>query len=129
MPRFSSLVTRVRAEAPHVALASVTFRRRELVTMLANGDLDLALDVALPADERMCRHYLGAEPLVVVARKGHPRVDGAIDLDTYLALGHIIATARTYGPGIEAMALDRMGITRRVAVGCKHEITAWQIVR
>src|SRR3546814_6074837 len=70
MPRFSSLVARVRAEAPHVALASVTFRRRELVTMLANGDLDLALDVALPADERMCRHYLGAEPLVVVARKG-----------------------------------------------------------
>src|SRR3546814_14116906 len=104
MPRFSSLVARVRAEAPHVALASVIFRRRELVTMLANGDLDLALDVALPADERMCRHYLGAEPLVVVARKGHPRVDRAIHLATYLALGPNIAHARPYGPGGEAMA-------------------------
>src|SRR3546814_12028709 len=70
---------------------------------------------------------LGAEPLVVVARKGHPRVDGAIDLDTYLALGHIVATARPYGPGIEDMALDRMGLTRRVAVRCQHAITAWQI--
>jgi len=103
MPRFSSLVSRVRAEAPHVALASVTFRRRDLAAMLANGDL-------------------------VVARKGHPRVDGAIDLDTYLALDHIIATARPYGPGIEDMALDQMGLTRRVAVRCQHAITAWQIV-
>ena len=128
MPRFSSLVSRVRSAAPHVALASVTFRRRDLVMMLANGDLDLALDVALPTNDRLCRHYLGTEPLVVVARKGHPHVDGAIDLETYLSLDHIIATARPYGPGIEDMALDQMGLTRRVAVRCQHAITAWQIV-
>ena len=128
MPRFSSLVSRIFAEAPHVALASVTFRRRDLVTALANGDLDLALDVALPTDERLCRHFLGTEPLVVVARKGHPRVDGAIDLDTYLALDHVVATARPHGPGIEDMALERMGLGRRVAVRCQHAITAWQII-
>jgi DNA-binding transcriptional LysR family regulator len=128
MPRFSSLVTRVRSEAPHVRLASVTFRRRDLVTALGNGDLDLALDVALPADDRLRRHYLGTEPLVVVARKGHPRVAGAIDLDTYLGLDHVVATARTHGPGVEDMALDRMGLSRRVAVRCQHAITAWQII-
>jgi len=128
MPRFSSLVTRVRSEAPHVRLASVTFRRRDLVTALGNGDLDLALDVALPADDRLCRHYLGTEPLVVVARKDHPRVAGAIDLDTYLDLDHVVATARTHGPGVEDMALDRMGLSRRVAVRCQHAITAWQII-
>jgi len=128
MPRFSSLVARVRSAAPHVSLASVTFRRRDLVMTLANGDLDLALDVALPADDRLRSQYLGTEPIVVVARKGHPRVDGAIDLDTYLALEHIIATARPYGPGLEDMALQRMGLARRVAVRCQHAITAWQIV-
>lgn len=128
MPRFSSLVTRVLGEAPHVRLASLTFRRRDLVTALGNGDLDLALDVALPADDRLCRHYLGTEPLVVVARKGHPRVAGAIDLDTYLELDHVVATARTHGPGVEDMALDRMGLSRRVAVRCQHAITAWQII-
>src|SRR3546814_20481383 len=103
MPRFSSLVARVRAEAPHVALASVTFRRRELVTILANGDLDLALDAALPADERLCRHYLGAQPLVVVARKGPSRARGALDPDTLQGLGQIVATARPYGPGHQEM--------------------------
>lgn len=128
MPRFSSLVARVRSAAPHVSLASVTFRRRDLVMTLANGDLDLALDVALPADDRLRSQHLGTEPIVVVARKGHPRVDGAIDLDTYLALEHIIATARPYGPGLEDMALERMGLARRVAVRCQHAITAWQIV-
>ena len=128
MPRFSSLVSRIFAEAPHIALASVTFRRRDLVVALANGDLDLALDVALPADDRLCRAYLGAEPLVVAARMGHPHIDGAIDLDTYLALDHVIATARPYGPGIEDLALDRMGLARRVAVRCQHAITAWQII-
>ena len=128
MPRFSSLVSRIFAEAPHVALASVTFRRRDLVMALANGDLDLALDVALPADDRLCRHHLGTEPLVVAARNGHPRVNGAIDLDTYLALDHVIATARPYGPGIEDVALGRMGLSRHVAVRCQHAITAWQII-
>lgn len=128
MPRFSSLVARVRSEAPHVALASVTFRRRDLVMALAHADLDLALDVALPADDRLCRQYLGAEPIVVAARKGHPCVDGAIDLDTYLSLEHIIATSRPYGPGIEDMALERTGLARRIAVRCQHAITAWQII-
>jgi DNA-binding transcriptional LysR family regulator len=128
MPRFSSLVSRVRSEAPHVALASVTFRRRDLVTMLANGDLDLALDVALPADDRLRRHYLGTESLVVAARKGHSRIDGSIDLDTYLAHEHIVATSRPYGPGLEDIALERMGLVRRVAVRCQHAITAWQIL-
>ena len=127
MPRFSVLVARVRSEAPHVALASVTFRRRDLVMALANGDLDLALDVGLPADDRLGRHFLGTEPIVVVARRGHPRIDGMIDLETYLALDHVVATARPHGPGIEDMALERMGFARRVAVRCQHAVTAWQI--
>jgi len=82
----------------------------------------------LPLDVELQGRPHRAEPLVVVARKGHPRVEGAIDLDTYLALDHIVATARPYGPGIEDMALDRMGLARRVAVRCQHAITAWQIV-
>ena len=128
MPRFSALALRVRSEAPRAWWGGVTVRSRDLGVARPNGDLGLALDVALPADDRLCRHYLGTEPPVVVARKGHPRIDGAIDLDTYLALDHIVATARPHGPGMEDMALDRLGLARRVAVRCQHAITAWQIV-
>lgn len=128
MPRFASLVSRVRSEAPHVALASVTFRRRDLLTALAQGDLDLALDVALPPDDRLSRHYLGTEPIVVAVRTGHPDIAGAIDLDTYLALDHVVATVRPHGPGIEDFALERLGLSRRVAVRCQNAVTAWQII-
>lgn len=128
MPRFSSLVSRVRREAPHVALASVSFRRRDLLTALANGDLDLVLDVASPPDDRLCRHYLGTEPPVVAMREGHPNASGALDLDTYLALDHVVATVRPYGPGIEDLALERLGLSRRVAVRCQNAMTAWQII-
>ena len=128
MPRFASLVSRVRREAPHVSLASVTFRRRDLLTALAQGDLDLALDVALAPDDRLQRHYLGTEPLVVAVRIGHPGVNGAIDLATYLALDHVVATVRTHGPGIEDFALEHMGLSRRVAVRCQNAVTAWQII-
>jgi len=128
MPRFASLVSRVRSEAPHVSLASVAFRRRDLLTALAQGDLDLALDVALAPDERLHRQYLGTEPLVVAVRMGHPRVDGTIDLATYLALDHVVATVRTHGPGIEDFALENMGLSRRVAVRCQNAVTAWQII-
>lgn len=128
MPRFAALVARVRREAPQATLASISFRRRDLAMMLANGDLDFALDVALPADERLRSHYLGTEPLVVAARHGHPAIHGALDLDTYLALDHVVATPRPHGPGIEDIALDRIGLSRRVAVRCQHAITAWQII-
>lgn len=128
MPRFSSLVSRVHSEAPLISLASVTFRRRDLPGALANGDIDLALDVALPPDARLCRQYLGTDQLAVMARQGHPHVAGAIDLDTYLGLNHVVATPRPHGPGIEDIALERLGLRRRVTVRCQHPITAWQIV-
>lgn len=127
-PRFSALAERIRRQAPHVTLASVTFRRRDLVMALANGDLDAAIDVALPDDDRLHRTYLTADTQTVVARPGHPSIDGAIDLDTYLALDHVVATVRPHGPGLEDIALDRMGLRRRVAVRCQHALTAWQIV-
>lgn len=127
-PRFSAIALRVLAEAPHAGIASVTFRRRELVSLLAGGELDLALDVALPPDDRLCRTYLGAGPLVVVARPDHPCLDMPFDLANYLAQRHVVATGRPHGPAMEDLILENLGLSRRVAVRCQHAITAWQIV-
>ncbi|WP_287941524.1 LysR family transcriptional regulator [Sphingopyxis sp.] len=128
MSRFPALASRVLAEAPHVRLTSTAFRRRDLVAALANGDLDVAIDVDLPVEDRLCREPLGVEPLLVAARIGNDRIAEALDLDRYLALDHVFATPRPHGPGIEDIALARLGLQRRVAVRCQHAITAWQIV-
>ena len=128
MSRFPALVARLFAEAPKISLTSAAFRRRDLVKALANGDLDVVIDVALPLEERLCRQHLGTEPLVVAARAGHPGIDAAMDLDKYLELDHVVATARPHGLGLEDVALERIGLRRRVAIRCQHAITAWKIV-
>lgn len=126
--RFPHLAARVLATAPGAMLTSAAFGRRDLLKALANGDLDCAIDVPLPAEERLCRQPLGAEPLVVVAWPGHPGVKVGMDLDRYIALHHVVATARPHGPGLEDVALERLGLRRRVAIRCQHAMTAWQIV-
>ncbi len=108
MSRFPALASRVLADAPHVRLISTAFRRRDLVAALANGDLDVAIDVDLPVEDRLCREPLGVEPLLVAARIGNDRIDGTLDLDRYLALDHVFATPRPHGPGIEDMAAASM---------------------
>lgn len=126
--RFPDIAARVLSEAPGATLTSAAFRRRDLQKALANGDLDFAIDVALPMEERLCRQPLGAEPLLVAARTGHPGIGAAMDLDCYMALNHVVATARPHGPGLEDIALERFGLRRRVAIRCQHAMTAWQIV-
>ena len=66
--------------------------------------------------------------MVVVARQDHPRVQGAIDLSTYLDLDHVLATSRRFGPGVEDLALHRLGYQRRVKLRCQHFSTACEIV-
>lgn len=128
MLRFPELAARVLAEAPHARLVSAAFRRRDLVQALANGELDLAFDVALPHEARLCRQYMGVDTLVVAARPGHSGIGSTLDLDTYLALDHVVATVRPHGPGLEDIALQHSGLQRRVVVRCQHTITAWKIV-
>jgi DNA-binding transcriptional LysR family regulator len=128
MPRFPVLVSRLLAEAPHIRLTSASFLRRDLVEALANGDLDVAIDIDLPVGARLCRRFLGSGSLVVVAREGNPRIPDGVDLEKYLELDHVVATPRPHGPGIEDVALGALGRSRRIAVRCQNAMTAWRIV-
>jgi DNA-binding transcriptional LysR family regulator len=127
-PNFPALVTRLRAEAPGVSLSSVHFRRRDMSRELASGELDLVIDLVRAASDEVIEQPLETDRLMVVAREGHPRVGGAIDLSTYLALDHVLASPRPSGPGIEDVALAGLGHARRIVVRCQHAWTAWRIV-
>jgi DNA-binding transcriptional LysR family regulator len=71
---------------------------------------------------------LSCSPGVVIARQGHPQVSGSIELETYLALDHVIVSSRPSGLGPEDIALSREGKTRRIAVRCQQINTAMRIV-
>lgn len=116
------------AEAPAARFASVDFRRRDLPRVLAAGELDVVVDVASRSGAVLRTLPLSRDTLVVVARRGHPRIDGAIDLPTYLALDHVMATPRPSGLGAEDEVLAALGSERRIAVRSQHITAAWRIV-
>ena len=122
-----ALAALLRQQAPNVTLSCVQHDRDTLHTSLACGELDAAIDVLLPRAANVSFERLGSGRLVVAARAGHPRVKGALDLETYLSLDHVLATSRRSGLGAEDLALQRLGLRRRVVVRCQHYWTACQV--
>ncbi|MFT3804271.1 MAG: LysR family transcriptional regulator [Burkholderiaceae bacterium] len=122
------LMRRVALEAPRVRLSSVPYRRRALETGLANGTMDLAIDVLLPMSDSIKFMRISNDRMVVVARRGHPAIRGRIDLDTYLAQCHVLVTSRRQGPGFEDVELRRLGLARRVTLRCQHFFVACHAV-
>jgi DNA-binding transcriptional LysR family regulator len=74
------------------------------------------------------RERIGAEPLMVLARADHPVVQGALDIETYTALSHILVTGRRRGGGYEDGALARLGLSRHIKMRCQQHAAASQVV-
>ena len=125
---FGDLVARVRAKAPLVRLASVDFRRRDIEKVLAENALDMVVDIASDASRALHAAPLRTDTLVVVARRGHPVVDGSIDLVSYINAEHIVASPRPSGIGSEDKALAALGRERNVVIRAQHVAAAWRIV-
>ncbi|MGH8178536.1 MAG: LysR substrate-binding domain-containing protein, partial [Steroidobacter sp.] len=51
-----------------------------------------------------------------------------LDLETYLAAGHVLVTGRRRGGGYEDIALGRLGMTRRIRLRCQQHAAASEIV-
>ncbi|HZR38104.1 MAG TPA: LysR family transcriptional regulator [Nevskia sp.] len=124
-----ALMARVEKQAPHIEIAAVRADRRELESELAMGSLDAAIDVLLlPLSENIRHTPIAMDPLVVVARKNHPKIKKKLDLETYLAQEHILASSRRSGPGLEDMELARQGHQRSVRLRCQHYFAACSVV-
>jgi DNA-binding transcriptional LysR family regulator len=122
------LMVALEHDAPHARVAAVQVDRRELESELQAGTLDCAIDVLLPlaADIRHAR--ILADRTLVVARRGHPRLQGGITLDQYLDEEHILASSRRKGPGIEDFELSRLGMQRKIRLRCQHYFAACRVV-
>lgn len=123
------LAARLRSEAPNIELSTVRIDRRDLEDELQSGELDAAIDVALPVSADVRRQRLAADSLIVLARAEHPSVRGALDIETYLALEHVLVTGRRRGGGYEDIALGRLGMSRRIRLRCQQHAAASEIVR
>lgn len=121
------LVLSVNESAPLVNIAAVQVERRELESELAAGTLDFAIDVLLPLSRDILHTQIMVDKTVVVVRKGHPKINGSLDLATYLEQGHILASSRRRGPGLEDFELSRLGVQRHIRLRCQHYFAACRV--
>lgn len=122
------LMAQVRREAPGVRVSAVRADRRGLEAELAAGSLDAAVDIWLPLSERVHHKRLVSNRLVVLVRHDHPIADASMDLETYLAQDHVVASSRRAGPGIEDVELSRLGLQRTIRLRCQHYFAACRVV-
>ena len=123
-----TLIDRIGQSAPHIDVAAVRIDRRDIEEDLQAGEIDVALDVALPLSREIRREHVSSEPLVVLASRTHPVVQGALALATYLAQRHVLVTGRRRGGGYEDVELGRLGMSRHIRVRCQHHAAASEIV-
>jgi len=123
------VMKRMAEVAPHISVSAVRFDRRNLEDELSAGRLDLAFDIAIPHGERVRRDKLGPSSLVVVARRGHPRVKrGKIAVEDYVAVDHVVASSRPEGSGPEDRELAKRGLKRRIRLRCQQPFTAFCLI-
>src|SRR5262249_18296940 len=86
------------------------------------------IDIAMPLSKDIARRPLADEQLCVALRRDHPRGRKRLTLDDWLALDHIVVSARSTGPVVEDLALQAKGLERRVALRVQSVDAACLIV-
>ncbi|MCA6215795.1 LysR family transcriptional regulator [Ideonella sp. B7] len=113
--------------APLATTASTHFERSSLARVLAAGQLDLAIDVALPLGEPVRHGPLLEDRFCLLMRQDQPSSE-APSLAQYLQARHVAVSSRATGVVMEDGALAHLGWQREVAVRCQNYTTAVRLV-
>ncbi|AWF83385.1 LysR family transcriptional regulator [Microbulbifer sp. A4B17] len=108
-------------EAPGIAVESFQVPREQLVKELAANTLDFALDIPVPTSPHIKQQRLMSDRYLCMLRQDHPLADSAsLTLEQYLKLEHIHVSSRRSGPGLEDIALNKLGRRRNVKLRVQH---------
>jgi DNA-binding transcriptional LysR family regulator len=108
-------------EAPALEIEIVPSVRRGNAWLLETGEVDLALGAIVDTAPGIRRMDLCTEGFLCAARKGHPEIDGELDLGTYARLGHLVITlGDDSGPTWIDQALAKRGKKRRVVARVRY---------
>ena len=87
------LLTRIRQEAPDVVV-EVALAGDDMPRRLATADADLAVDAFATENDQLRRQVLMEERLAVVARQGHPVIQGSCSKQQFLDAEHVVLPDR-----------------------------------
>lgn len=125
LPALAAVLAR---QAPLAALASAPVERKRMASTLAAGNLDLVIDVALPASEPLRHQPFLEDGFCILARADHP-IAQSMSMDAYLAAKHVAVSTRAQGTVLEDVALLNLGVQRHVAVRCQSYYSAFRMVQ
>lgn len=115
------LLQRVRDEAPHASVETVTLPPEELVVALESGEVDLAIGYFPDLKNRnFFQQRLFSHDFVCLLRAEHPMLAQKISLDQFLAMGHIVINAEGRDEPMCERFLLRRKIRRRVVLSTSH---------
>ena len=119
----------LRTEAPMVRIAWRALDVLALATQLERGEVDLALATPDHAPAAMRQHQLYHENYMVIARQGHPAVQGRLNLDIFCALEHVVVSLQGGGfSGPADAALEAVGRRRTVALSTSGFLIVPEVV-
>jgi DNA-binding transcriptional LysR family regulator len=97
------LLESLRTTAPGVAFTVHTLVQDRALDAVRRGEIDLAMGRFGPPGPGLTVETLFEDTYCVVARKGHPRVKGAVSWEDYAAIGHVFSGAWGEGSADESV--------------------------
>jgi DNA-binding transcriptional LysR family regulator len=109
--------------APHITFASLKVNRRNMLSELAAGHIDMLVDVALPIRTPVRHKALVDDEFCVLMRAQHPLCKN-LHQESYFAASHISVSNRPVGPAAEDILFQERGLMRHLSVRCQNYYAA-----
>lgn len=123
------LLELLRREAPGIRIAWRTIDVSVLEAQMIRGDVSLALTTPETAPETLRMRKIYREEYVAIARTGHPMIKGALDIETFCKLDHVMVSPEGggfHGPADDALFVH--GQTRNVALSAPGFLVVPEII-
>lgn len=116
-----NLMAQLQTIAPHVRIQVWAAERPQLIKLLDDGQLDLALGVFPDCASWQAKQVLFQEQFVGVARKNHPMLTEPITLASYLAVHHLLVSTHQGDLfGWIDQVLAQQNLKRQVTIAVPH---------
>ena len=113
------LMQRLESIAPNINV-EVWEIGRDAIAALKEGKIDLAIADGWTLKQCQCTEILFSETFTCLARADHPRIQGELTLDRYLAEEHILVSPRGRVVGHVDAVLAQQGWERKVRLTLPH---------
>jgi DNA-binding transcriptional LysR family regulator len=123
------LLERLRAEAPHCQVRSVSMPPQQLARALERGEVDLAVGYFPDlVQQNFFQQRLFTHHFACLLRAGHPRYARRLSLESFLEVEHAVVHAEGRSQELFEKYLERRKVRRKVALQTPHFLSIPNIV-